>query len=171
MQEGVMATVWLRREDCETGRLPDLCLRCGRPATRRVAKDFRTSLVWSDPLSLLVGGVEGWTARVPMCGQHRLYWCRSLVELMGAMTLFLGLPVSAASLVIGMGESNPFIALFGCLATASMCFVVFLALLGLMSIHATEMHENGVRLINVHKDFVKAYESQTQAGRDQAADE
>ena len=34
-----MSFVWLRREDCETGNLPDLCLRCGCPTTHRVEKD------------------------------------------------------------------------------------------------------------------------------------
>ena len=36
-----MAMVWLRREDCESGDLPDLCLRCGRPATERIATVLR----------------------------------------------------------------------------------------------------------------------------------
>jgi hypothetical protein len=164
-----MATVWLHREDCEADRLPDLCLRCGQPTMRRLAKDFRTTLLWFDPLTLLLGGVEGWTVRVPLCERHSLFWCRNNWGLPACMfVLQLGL----FAVVYHASEDGPSIVPL-CLCALYMPFflVVFLGLLGLLSIRAVEMHENGVRLINVHKDFVKAYESQTPAGRDQAADE
>src|SRR5262249_36523514 len=152
----VMSVVWLHREDCETDRLPDLCLRCGRPAKRRVAKDFRTTLVWSAPLTFLLGGVEGWTARVPMCSRHRLFWCRSVWPLPAA---FFGGPVLATvgfailGCIAAFEEGEPTGALCVSLPFYAVYVFAFFAVLGLMSIHATEMHENGVRLANVHKDF------------------
>src|SRR5262245_50511028 len=100
-----MAMVWLRREDCESGNLPELCLCCGWPTTERATVNGR-SLVWGNPLRPLGSG-ESWPVSIPVCGRHRRHWRRYgcfLAAAWAQIALTVGAFASFVSILFIQGE-------------------------------------------------------------------
>src|SRR5262249_43065239 len=162
----VMAFVWLRREDCESGNLPDLCLRCGRPTTERVERDFRTTLVWRNPLAFF-SDAERWTVPVPLCPRHRHPRrppARVPAAPWAAITLtpcaWLGAVVAPdardfLSSLISDGLERALVMLC---VWSWVLLLILLFVLGPRGIHATVIRENGIALFNASPTFANTYE-------------
>jgi hypothetical protein len=161
-----VTAVWLSRRDCEEGTLPRMCLRCGRPTEELVEKDFAGTLLWSAPTSYLLAAVWGWESakfRVPLCREHRHHWrARCLILLAG----FVGLPASFGVfllvwLAFTQGECFELLgwvlALLVHIVPSLLIVTVGYAMTG---IHATEIHEDGIRLEGVSYDFLCACKAQ-----------
>src|SRR4051794_14988541 len=96
----MMTTVWLCRRDCEEGRLPRLCLRCGHPTARLVKTNFFGTLLWHQPVTVLLAAIWGWesaVARVPLCDRDRHHWRDRRLILFGS---FVGAPAAYAAALV-----------------------------------------------------------------------
>src|SRR5262249_46465685 len=159
-----MATLWISRRDCEEGTLPKLCLKCGQPATGNVEQDFFGTLLWSSPFSFLISLMGGWESvrlRAPMCVRHRQYWHRRRLVLSAAYlagVLCCGLVIGAWRLVrIGAGAPPPpgqALTVLFLAPSFLVADILFILVYGPTGIRALEVHEDGVRLTNVHVDAV-----------------
>ena len=81
-----MADVRLDFDDLNADDLPDLCMKCGQPATTRVGKTFS----WTPPWARFMGGLMAMafmkrrSVNVPLCEEHKNHWMwRHLVTWLG----------------------------------------------------------------------------------------
>jgi hypothetical protein len=162
----MMTTVWLCRRDCEEGKLPRLCLRCGHPTARLVKAEFFGTLLWRQPVTVLLAAIWGWesaVARVPLCDRHRHHWRDRRLILLGS---FVGAPAAYAAAVVcaayWMGE--PAIALAVLLSLPLQVVLITAGGYAFTGIRATEVHENGVRLTGVNHAFACACQVNSQPG-------
>jgi len=85
VSDGGADWVTLTRNQAESGRLPDVCMVCGKPTRDRVGKTFEYTPDWT-ALLLLVGIIPGLIAMMilskkmrvacPVCADHRNHWTR-----------------------------------------------------------------------------------------------
>jgi hypothetical protein len=157
-----MATLWISRRDCEEGALPCRCLKCGQKATGFVEQDFFGTQLWTSPVSFLISLMGGWESvrlRVPMCESHRHHWRNrrlmlcglSIACVVGGGVVFAVCLLLSDDVVRLLGNAMLVISLLVCFGAG-----IFMLLLadGRASIRALEVHEDGVRLTNVHPDAV-----------------
>src|SRR5262245_10381209 len=95
-----MATVWLKREDCVSGSLPGLCLRCGEPTTERRNVCLRGPLVWNNPFWLVARPNDRVKILAPICPRHRHHWRNRQI----AVFAILGGLWVATAVLIGMED-------------------------------------------------------------------
>lgn len=150
-----MATVWLAREDCEAGTLPPLCLRCGRPATDLVERDFSGVLGWVD---LDLGWLGcGWRPklRAPMCRRHRGHWRNRRLALWGILLALAG-GASAYLLDVSLPGSRPdgplAFGLLMCVVIGGVCLVALAA----TGVRGRNIDATGLRLTGVSDAFRRA---------------
>jgi hypothetical protein len=163
-----MATVRLRQTD----EVPEVCLKCGAPATVVKPHTFSWHPQWATILlagSLCAGGVavifialiiamtitKRRRMEVPFCDRHQHYWLiRSTFVFGGLATILL---MSSAGAVIVWRSPQPDWPLFGC--TMGAVFLVWLitaALIQAHSIQALEITDKSIRLGRVAREFVQA---------------
>jgi hypothetical protein len=169
-----MATVWLCRRDWMEGALPRRCVRCGGRATETVEMDFFGTLLWGKPATYLMGLAWGReadaTARVPTCDRHRLHWARRRWIILAAVALVLAaLACVTAHLAFfdedGFADARAINAylLMAISPTGAFLFVLYFAYC-IAGVRAVEVHEDGIRLTNVHESFRDACERQALLG-------
>lgn len=96
-----MAKVVIYAEEADDDLLPDVCARCGEPATTRIRKHFSWHPPWDVRTSLPIHCLNTvfdrrrFTVRLPVCEAHRGHWRSLLLFNLGGFLLLCGLFVVA----------------------------------------------------------------------------
>lgn len=160
-----MAKIRVYRDESDGERFPRLCMRCGQPTRDSVTQKFAWNPPWVPVLILagllpylLVAIVTRKTMRIaaPMCGRHRGHWrVRQLYVVLGlfawiAYWILVGVmsdewPATAANAAF-------FVGIFGPLA-----WLISAIVLSQKAIRTTQILDNRMDLVNVHRDFADSW--------------
>jgi hypothetical protein len=173
-----MAKVTLDFRDLDDYRLPDVCMQCGAPAEERKSKLYS----WFHPaLYLLIfGAMPGLILLVvlsnvlakrrrverPLCPAHINQWPWRTLTTLGGLAV-VGLVGFAAFFVLAtysqVGRPNP---LGGVLCAGTLVlllvWLVVVAVIQFTAIRPTVITDESITLMNVAKEFVFAYENETE---------
>jgi hypothetical protein len=167
-----MAWIHLSRYEAEEGDLPDVCMRCGAPATVRKRRRFTSHPLWVYlliPLGLLPYVIVAiiLTEEVPcytqFCPRHRHHWLfRGLLVWVGfvvILAIIIGSSVLLASMSDQLNRSTEE-SLAGLLCVGSvilmLCWFISIPITQLTAIHPTDATDRGLTLKNVSPAFVEA---------------
>lgn len=161
-----MAQVRLGRFEIESGKLPDVCMRCGAPASTRVNRKFswRPSelLSWDNPEKKI-------TVPAPMCDRHRRHWAWSVYVNVAFIAFFvlLGVTVfSAAPITDDLNlRSNIQVGCFLGIFAMIPCWILIQIVLTIVSIKPGEITANSILLNGVSEEFVAAVERAREPSR------
>ena len=167
-----MASIRLSRREAEKGDLPDVCMRCGEPATERKRLRFTSHPVWVYVLVpfgllpyLIVAAIL--TERVRcytlFCDRHRKHWLVRTLIVWGAFVAVL--VVIAGSFIIlasleGRLNKSAQETLSGLLCFGSvlliLCWLISIPITQLTAIHPADVTETRLTLKCVSPEFVDA---------------
>jgi hypothetical protein len=166
-----MPRVWLDDRLCKRGDLPDVCLKCGQPATDRVKKTFTWMSPWIyilllfGALGLIIFLILAATmrktvkAQMPMCERHRNHWkARLLLVLLGLVAVIGVIVLVVASLdSLPPGDVRDLLPLT--IVAAILAWLIGAIVASLTSIRAAEINDaRGLQLTGVCEEFIDAYE-------------
>jgi hypothetical protein len=160
----VMAEIRLGRAEVEHGRLPKVCMVCGRRASVKRKKAFRWSPLWI----MLVGGAilarimsKKMTIHAPFCKGHRNHWLmRTLLIVFG----FLGVVAVSFALITIVAvksaergpEDKPLLIAVGFAGALFFAWLIMLIVLQLSAIRAKEITDKSMTLTGVNQSFIAA---------------
>jgi hypothetical protein len=170
-----MAIVKLRNPDRYDDELPDVCMKCGAPATVRKAKTFSWHPGWVYVLLLLgllpfvivaLVMTKRRTVRAPLCDAHRNHWLWRTLVILGS---FFGLFAVAFVVFIASVQPDPrgaqtdFTgwACLGCVL-ALFVWVILAAVLSMTAVRAAEITDRSITLVGVSREFADAYYQEDQ---------
>jgi hypothetical protein len=169
-----MATTTRRAYEVERNRLPDLCMRCGEPATTQKSRNF----MWIPPsvgvailipiLYIILSAVMRKQMRVsvPLCDRHRgHWWVRGLIILL-CLLCVLALMVMAIALSADEYGMLPGI-LWTATGIASFGWIVLIIVMRYTVIRPGEITDRSITLYGVSETFAQAVLDQ----RDRFGDE
>jgi hypothetical protein len=156
----------------EYGELPEVCMRCGAPAT--VYKDRNFSwyppwvivLILVSPIVLIIVALvltKRRRVRVPLCDRHRNHWLwRKL--LVGGSFVF-GVVAGLGALFVAMIDppargDDPTGLLCGGMAVGLVLWLVLVAVLQSTAIRPREITDRSIKLMGVAEEFVRACEEE-----------
>jgi hypothetical protein len=176
-----MALVRIDFEDLDDDALPDMCIKCGAPASVRMERTFAWSPPWIRTLivvglfvhiALIVGLILALvlTKRrrivVPLCEQHQGHWSkRTLAALIAFGVVLLPLVGGFLTLFLYPSNSNLTIGLF---LGAFLAFVIWLIVMLIVqsgAIGAVEITDRDITLRKVGVDFARAYDEDRRGRR------
>lgn len=159
-----MAEVRLGRFEAEAGRLPHVCIVCGKPTTVGAPQRFAWQPKWVLLLLLLgivpciIAGLileRHMTVNVPLCARHVNHWTKRRAWSLGLLGAILAVGIAALSLS-DIRSDQPGGLLWTALIGALLGWLVLVAFLHETSIHATEITEPSITLVGVAPDFIEA---------------
>jgi hypothetical protein len=158
-----MADVRLDFEDLNADELPDLCMKCGAPATVRKSKTFS----WIPPWARFMGGLialafqKRRSVNVPLCEEHKNHWAwRHMVTWFGLLAILLVFFGGVAVMATGRtGEEigGIIMLLAGLLFIA---WVITIAIVWYTAINPNEITDYTITLRGIHPEWVRAYHEQ-----------
>jgi hypothetical protein len=181
-----MAVVRLTRVESEIGNLPNVCMRCGAPATTVTEKYLAWQprwiaiillvglLFWKPPqmLPVIFGGLlyfiigmilkKRMKLLAPMCEQHRSHWFRQVIFNFIALAAFpLMIVVGVFALPLPespMGEEEQAFGRMVCFLTVVLllAWVIVNVVVSRFLIHPTVITDRDMELSGVHDSFVEA---------------
>jgi hypothetical protein len=166
-----MADVRLDFYDLEAEELPDVCMKCGAPATVRPIKTFAWMPYWARFMGVIgTAFIKRRRVPIPLCDQHKNHWTIRYLVGFGGLGLFL-LLLFCGGMVMAATDGKGVGAVFGVLMLvgAGIAFIAWLIAaiaLGLTQIQVVEITEDTIVLKNVSYDFTQAYREQTRGGFD-----
>lgn len=158
-----MPTVRLSSD--EVHDLPDVCMKCGQPATETVSKTFSWTPSWAGMFGAIGAAMftKRMTVSAPMCAAHKSHWSmRTIVLLLG----FLGVVVLAGvGFLIGMNlDRGNGDAIMGPVCALSMLglipWVIVALVLQYTSVRPQQITDSEIQLTGVSRQFVDAVEDQ-----------
>jgi hypothetical protein len=163
-----MASTKLSDYEVERNRLPDLCMRCGEPATMQKSRNFRWCPPWAT-ITILAGLLpyvivsmvltKYKRVQVPLCDQHRgHWWVRGLIIFLGFLCL-LALMVTAIAFSADEYGVLPAI-LWSATGIAFFGWLVLIIVLQYTVIRPSEITDRGITLCGVSKTFADAVRDQ-----------
>jgi hypothetical protein len=165
-----MAGVWLDRRGWQEGDVPNVCMKCGRPAPERVKKVFSYVPPWVyllilvNLLVLLIVALalrQKRTAWVPLCAEHKGIWRRQLFLTWGSLAATLVVVVLGSVLVAerwdGPDASEPIV---GLVVVGLLVWLVCALIAQAKSIRATEFSKRQIRIVGVCREFIDAYDDE-----------
>jgi hypothetical protein len=177
-----MAKVSIEKRLCRTGDLPDVCLKCGQPATNRVKKTFSWVPPWV--FVLILAGLVVWlivdvimrkriTAHLPLCDVHKGHWRNRmlliLLSLVGWLALLIGVSVLLYSTLPPNHPLHVLGFLLGFVGVVAWLFLVAIATQ--TAIRAVEIHDRyGLKLTGICQDFIDAYDEEWERDRPMSLD-
>jgi hypothetical protein len=164
-----MAVVRLTRVESETGKLPNVCMRCGAPATVMTKKNFSWQPPWI--AITILGGLlpyiiialilqKKMRLLAPMCPQHQNHWQRQVTyNLIAAagFALVVG-SIFAIPSYVGAGvraDDVQNLACFGAFALLLVWLIVNV-IFNYILIHPIEITDRDMQLKGVHESFKDA---------------
>jgi hypothetical protein len=159
----------------EYGELPEVCMRCGAPATAFKDKNFSWHPPWVIVLilvNLIVYAIVALAltkrrrVRVPLCDRHKNHWLWRQFVIVGSFVLLLVVGIGA---VIAAANEAPARRgggdeLFGLLCAAAVAglllWLVLLAVLHSTAIRPREITDRSIKLAGVAEEFVRAYDEE-----------
>jgi hypothetical protein len=160
-----MAKICVYRYEADGEDFPRLCMRCGQSADCYVPQTFAWMPSWVFVFILfgllpflLIALLTRKTMRIvaPMCTQHAGHWrVRKLYVWLGLLFwIGYGIVLVALADEIPNDAQTPLI-LFGIFG--GLIWLVSAAIYANGAIKASEIRNKGMDLVNVHKDFAKAW--------------
>ncbi len=155
-----MAEVRIGRSEATQGRLPPVCIRCGKPASAWVRKLFDFQPNWMSRLAmpgvtLLAGLVlrEREQIIIPFCERHKNHWLVHRLWMGGSLVL---IPLFAIALMAA-NEDQVAGFMFG-LMLGFFLWSVIAVIAHETSVHAkdSETTEHSLTFVHVADDFAKA---------------
>src|SRR5437879_875493 len=182
-----MAAIQLTRREAETGDLPNVCMRCGAPATVQTRRAFVSHPFWVYvllPLGYLpyviVAAVL--TQRVRcytyFCPRHKNHWLIRAVFIWGGLVVLLALMVGSFALVfamerqLGQSTTNQLVGLV-CVGSFMLLFawLMSIPLSQLTAIHPDNVTDRRLILKGVSPLFVQAVQDYRERLRDEEQEE
>jgi hypothetical protein len=167
-----MASIQLTRREAEEGDLPEVCMRCGAPATVRKRRMFVSHPLWVYLLLpagylpyVIVAAVLTQRVRcyTHFCPQHKNHWLFRGLIVWCAFVALLALIVGSFAIVISMEQQlgkDTTGSLFGFLCIGStllmFCWLISIPIMQLTAIHPGEVTERRLTLKCVSPAFVDA---------------
>jgi hypothetical protein len=167
-----MATVQIGRREAEDDDLPDVCMKCGAPATARVSRTFSwyPEWVWITILAGLLIFVilaiiltKRMRVQVPFCDLHKKHWFNRNLAIWGTFGILALLMVLAIGVAVAMADpsdqGNPVLGVF-CIG-GLLCLVPWLTVVAIAHysmIRPSEITDRSIRLTKVSDYFVDAVE-------------
>ena len=165
-----MATVRMESYDGSVRDLPDVCMKCGAPATVRKHKTFSWYPPWL--AVLLLAGLLPYIivvliltkksrVEVPLCDAHKHHWLMRqalvLVSLLGLLAVGF---VAVLLTTDGRADSGPFG--FVCMGWVLLmiAWIVMASIVQFTSIRPQEITDTSVTLMSVSPLFAEAYEEE-----------
>lgn len=160
-----MARIYVSRKEARGDFFPRLCMRCGEPADCEVPHTFAWMPGWVHVLIffglgpwLVVALLTRKTMRIvaPMCLAHRGHWQ------FRRLYVWLGLPgwIGLIFVLIAIWEQLPKDA-GGPLVLAVIIGMLVWLVIGLVlangAVQASNIHDRGMDVVNVHKAFAAAW--------------
>jgi hypothetical protein len=163
----------LRLDSYEEMRgLPDVCMKCGAPATLRKNKTFSWFPPWIWILFFVCGLLpfvivalimtKRRSLSVPLCEEHKNHWLwRQLVVVGSLVILAVGFVTWIAAIDNEGGRNNP----FSGLACVGLFGLLVIWLIAAINIHATsirpkEITDSDMTLLGVSDTFIQVYEDE-----------
>lgn len=148
-----MAQLRLGRFELERNALPEVCMRCGEPATGRVRRQFswrsQELILFGLLLNALLNPMKRMTIDVPLCGSHQNLWSRrATFNLAGLLILVGGLALLAL-----LERDSAAIVLIGLFFLAIVWLIVNIAF-EMSEIRATEITDKAITLKGVSEEFI-----------------
>jgi hypothetical protein len=172
-----MPRVRLTRYQVEGNRLPQLCMRCGAPATLTLEKTFSWHPQWIDTITI-VGLIFFWPALivglilagtmtkrmsvpVPLCDAHRNHWRWRAWFIYGGLAVAVLLGIGAFAFLLSVPPSDPdtqAVAGWTCGGTALAGFIWLIAAAFVQrgAIYASEITDDEISLNRVCPAFKEA---------------
>jgi rhomboid protease GluP len=174
-----MAKATLDLTQTESGQLPMVCMRCGKPATCTQAKVFSKNSFpsfrqASNPVySVLPFGTGEFlqvTVQAPFCDKHKNHWAWRTRAIWLSLGVCLNIVLALVVLLFGLlGNSNVSSLLCVGVMLLAPSWLVFLAMTEITAIRPKKISENTVTLGGVSKDFIEAYQASVNAAGEAAA--
>jgi small-conductance mechanosensitive channel len=159
-----MAEVRLGRAEMESGRLPKVCMVCGKRASVKRKKSFS----WTPPSVMLLGGAllsmimaKRMKIVAPLCQGHRNHWLmRSLLVTLGFVAALLVGAIILFVSAVKSGERGPSdTAIVAALSFGGLLFLAWIVMAIVLqhtAIRATEITDRSLTLRNVSPSFISA---------------
>jgi hypothetical protein len=156
-----MATTRLGRYEVERKQLPELCMRCGEPATTHKSRNF----AWVPPwvIVTIVAGLlpyiivaavltKRMRVSVPLCDAHKNHWrIRSLIILLAFVAI-----LALVGLDVAFGDKDFVAILIIATLIAGFGWLVLVAVLQTTAIRPTEITDRSITLRGVAETFSDA---------------
>jgi hypothetical protein len=182
-----MASIQLSRYEAEEGDLPDVCMRCGAPATARKRLRFTSHPLWVYLLlpfgwlpyvivaAVLTENVRCWTF---FCPQHRNHWLVRTLLIWGGLVALLAVLFGSGVIVVSLSDHfSPATrdSLMGWLCLGSVglifCWLISIPLIQLTAIHPTHVTDRRLTLQRVSPAFVEAVQAYREERRAERREE
>lgn len=167
-----MASIQLSRYEAEEGDLPEVCMRCGAPATERKRRRFVSHPFWIYVLlpfgyipyvivaAILTEKVRCYTL---FCPRHKNQWRRRTLIIWGAFVALLVLLAGSFALVgslSGQFSKSTQDFLLGSLCIASpvlfLCWLISIPIMQETAIHPADVTERRLTLKHIAPAFAEA---------------
>jgi hypothetical protein len=175
-----MASIQLTRREAETGDLPDVCMRCGAPATVRKRRMFVSHPLWVYVLLpfgylpyVIVAAILTQRTRcyTHFCRRHKNHWVYRALIIWGAFPVLLALIVSGWVLVASLenvGGKGMVDRLVGTMCVGDIVLMLLwlmsIPLIQLTAIHPGDVTERRLTLKRVAPAFVEAVRNYREKG-------
>ncbi len=171
-----MSAVCLESYDGRVRDLPELCMKCGAPATLRKDKTFSWYPPWVGVL-LLAGLIpflivaliltKRSRVEVPLCDRHKGHWMIRQLVVIGSL-LFLLAGGFLAFLATVNNKGNDSLSAAVCIGWVVLMigWVVLAVMVQSTSIRPKEITDTSITLTSVSELFVAAYEDEWDEERD-----
>lgn len=166
-----MATVTLSEYECRKKLLPDVCMKCGEPATVSVRRNFSWYPPWVLALALagllvavIVAAVltKKMLVEAPMCERHRKHWFNRMLWTLLSFAAIAVAGIGGIALLSandnapGNNDLAGWVCGGGALALIS--WLVLVVILQSTAIKPSLITDRKITLVKVHPEFVRALE-------------
>ena len=173
-----MAKVWLESDRGDVTDLPELCMKCGEPASVYKKRNFSWYPPWV--AVLLLGGLIPFAivaliltkksrVEVPLCEQHKNHWLIRQLIVIGSLiaVLLFGIAATIGAAILSDQTGNdvamPIVCVGGVFLFLGWVIVAIIAQNS--SIRPREITEESITLTGVSDLFVEAYEAERPRSR------
>jgi hypothetical protein len=165
-----MASIQLTREEAELGFLPDVCMRCGAPATVRKRRMFVSHPFWVYVLLpfgylpyVIVAAILTRRARcyTHFCPKHKNHWLVRALFIWGAfvaMLVGIGTAFAVLAAIAGKSLEGTRTGFSLCLGSyvLILCWLVLIPVIQATAIHTGDVTDRRLTLKRVSPAFVEA---------------
>jgi hypothetical protein len=159
-----MANVILDFYDLDADALPETCMKCAEPPVTRKNVNFSWTPMWARfmPWWLQMAFVRRRRVNVPLCERHKNLWVNQYVVGLGGLALVVLLFVAGGAMAANSDKGDAAEVLGAALLIAGgvafLVWLVALIVLSLQAITVVNIDDYTIKLRNVSKEFVAAYE-------------
>lgn len=179
-----MASIQLSRDEAEEDDLPDVCMRCGWPATVQKRYRFTSHPLWL--YLLLPFGILPYVVAAAIlterarcythfCPRHKNHWRNRAFVVWGGLAAVFSILAGSVALVVTLAPANqsapsPAPGLL-CLAFTILpvSWIASIPIVQLTAIHLSKVNDRRLTLVGVSPSFVEAvvaYREQRNAGKE-----